>query len=90
MPAPPSTPPPPPLLERARTIAAVCDRHGVALPAAAIAFPLAHAEVVSVCVGARSPAQIRANAARYAEDVPADLWAELEAEGLLRADAPTP
>ena len=26
----------------------------------------------------------------FAADVPADFWAELKAEGLLRADAPTP
>jgi D-threo-aldose 1-dehydrogenase len=77
------------LLERARSISAICERHGTTLPAAAIAFPLAHPAVVSVCVGARSPVQIELNAARYAEDVPAELWAELKAEGLLREDAPT-
>jgi D-threo-aldose 1-dehydrogenase len=77
------------LLERARAISAICERHGTTLPAAAIAFPLAHPAVVSVCVGARSPVQIELNAARYAENVPAELWAELKAEGLLREDAPT-
>ena len=78
------------LLERARAIARVCERHGTTLPAAAIAFPLAHPAVVSVCVGARSPEQIELNAARYADDVPTELWAELKADELLREDAPTP
>jgi D-threo-aldose 1-dehydrogenase len=78
------------LLERAQTIARVCDQHGTTLPAAAIAFPLAHPAVVGVCVGARSPEQIQRNAARYAEEIPAELWAELKAKGLLREDAPTP
>jgi D-threo-aldose 1-dehydrogenase len=78
------------LLERARAIARVCERHGTTLPAAAIAFPLAHPAVVSVCVGARSPEQIDLNAASYSHAVPTGLWAELKADGLLRDYAPTP
>jgi D-threo-aldose 1-dehydrogenase len=78
------------LLERARAIARVCERHGTTLPAAAIAFPLAHPAVVSVCVGARSPEQIELNAESYAHAVPTGLWAELKADGLLREHAPTP
>jgi len=78
------------LLERARTIAAICDRHGTTLPAAAIAFPLAHPAVLSVCLGARSAKQVQRNVALYGEPIPADLWSELKATGLLRADAPVP
>ena len=78
------------LVDRARAIAAVCDRHGTTLPAAAIAFPLAHSAVVSVCVGARSPEQIERNARLCREGVPPELWLELKAEGLLRGDAPVP
>jgi D-threo-aldose 1-dehydrogenase len=81
---------PPALIVRARAIAAVCERHGTTLPAAAIAFPLAHPAVASVCVGARSAAQMERNAALYREPVPAELWSELKSEGLLRADAPAP
>ena len=76
--------------DRAQAIAAVCERHGTTLPAAALAFPLAHPAVVSVCVGARSPAQIERNAALYDETIPGDLWTELKAERLLREDAPVP
>jgi D-threo-aldose 1-dehydrogenase len=78
------------LLDRARAIAAICDRHGTTLPAAAIAFPLAHPAVVSVCLGARSAKQVQNNVALYCEPVPADLWSELKAAGLLREDAPVP
>jgi D-threo-aldose 1-dehydrogenase len=78
------------LVRRARAIAAVCERHGTTLPAAAIAFPLAHPAVVSVCVGARSAEQMERNAALYREPIPPDLWRELKAEGLLRDDAPVP
>jgi len=78
------------LLDRARTIAAICDRHGTTLPAAAIAFPLAHPAVASVCLGARSAKQVQRNVALYTEPIPADVWSELKATGLLRADAPVP
>jgi D-threo-aldose 1-dehydrogenase len=78
------------LVERARAIASVCERHGTTLPAAAIAFPLAHPSVASVCVGARSPQQIEHDADLYRQPIAADLWTELKAERLLRADAPTP
>ena len=49
---------PPSVVRRAREIARICQRHGTTLPAAAIAFPLAHPAVVSVCLGARSGEQI--------------------------------
>jgi D-threo-aldose 1-dehydrogenase len=78
------------LVQRAQTIATVCERHGTSLPAAALAFPLAHSAVVSVCVGARSAAQIERNVALYAEPIASDLWEELKAERLLRVDAPVP
>ena len=78
------------LVERARAIAHICERHGTTLPAAAIAFPLAHPAVVSVCVGARSAEQVRRNVELYLRPISADLWTELRAEGLIRRDAPIP
>jgi D-threo-aldose 1-dehydrogenase len=78
------------LIARAQAIAAICERHGTTLPAAALAFPLAHPAVVSVCVGARSAQQMRENVALYRDAIPADLWRELKAERLLREDAPVP
>jgi D-threo-aldose 1-dehydrogenase len=81
---------PPELVRRARRIADVCERHGVSLPTAALAFPLAHRAVASVCIGSRSAAQIRCNAELFAARIPEDLWGELKAERLLREDAPVP
>lgn len=78
------------LVERARAIASVCEAHGTTLPAAAIAFPLAHPAVASVCVGARSPQQIEHDADLRRQAIAPDLWRQLKAERLLRADAPTP
>ena len=81
---------PPAIVGRAREIARICKRHATTLPAAAIAFPLAHPAVRSVCLGARSGEQIERNAALHRESIPPDLWIELKAEGLLREDAPVP
>ena len=78
------------LVERARAIAAVCERHGTTLPAAAIAFPLAHPAVANVCLGARSAEQMEQNAALHRERVPVELWSELKTDGLLRGDAAVP
>jgi D-threo-aldose 1-dehydrogenase len=75
-------------LSRAREIAAVCARHGVSLPAAALAFPRRHPAIATVCVGARTAAEVERNADLFAAEIPDDLWAELKAEGLLREDAP--
>ncbi|MBV1851769.1 aldo/keto reductase [Catellatospora tritici] len=81
---------PAPVLARARAIAAVCARHGVSLPQAALAFAGAHPAVASVVIGADHPDHVTQAAARIATPTPADLWAELVAEGLLRPDAPVP
>jgi D-threo-aldose 1-dehydrogenase len=78
------------LVERAQAIARICERHGTTLPAAALAFPLAHRAVASVCIGARTAAQVQRNVALHAEVIAPDLWSELKAEGLLRDDAPVP
>jgi D-threo-aldose 1-dehydrogenase len=84
-------PVPPPVRARAARIAAVCARHGVPLPAAALRFPLGHPAVVSVLVGVRSAAELRQHlAALAAPPPPAALWAQLRAEGLLAAEAPVP
>jgi D-threo-aldose 1-dehydrogenase len=77
-------------VDRARRIAEICRRHSVSLPAAAIAFPAAHPAVVSICLGTRSPEQVRRNVELHAQAIPAGLWSELKSERLLRDDAPTP
>jgi D-threo-aldose 1-dehydrogenase len=78
------------LVERARAIAAVCERHGVTLPEVAIQFALGHPAVVSVVVGSRTAEQMNANAAYFSTPIPAELWDELKSSGLLGAEVPTP
>lgn len=76
-------PAPPEIRERAAAIGAVCRRHGVPLPAAAIAFVQARPEVATVLLGAKNAAEVAANAKSAAVEVPSQLWAELAAEGLI-------
>lgn len=78
------------VVRRARRIAGVCERYGTSLPAAAMAFPLAHPAVVSLCIGARSGEQARRNVELLSEPVVPALWETLKREGLLREDAPVP
>jgi len=79
-----------PLIERARRLHAVCERHGVPIGAAALQFPLAHPAVCSVIPGALSVAEVEQNVARLRRPIPAALWQELRHEGLLDPAAPIP
>ncbi len=83
-------PAPPEVMARVGQIEAVCRRHGVRLIEAAYAFPLGHPSVVSMIPGGQSVAQMQSNLAIAGATVPPALWADLKAQGLMRADAPTP
>ncbi|NYF09949.1 D-threo-aldose 1-dehydrogenase [Leifsonia sp. AK011] len=72
------------LVERARAIAAACERYGVTLPDVAVQFPLRHPAVVNAVLGARNESQAVGGLERYEATVPADLWAELEESGYIR------
>ena len=81
---------PPELIEKAHRIAAVCARHGVPLKTAAVQFPIAHPAVPTVLIGSRSAAQVEENVHGFEAPIPAQLWEELKAEGLLAREVPTP
>lgn len=83
-------PAPAEILRKTERIAAVCARHDVPLPAAAIQFPLGHPVVAAIVPGAVRPEEVLSNIALMTRKIPADLWAELKREGLLHADAPLP
>lgn len=78
------------ILDKARNINSVCQRHDVALQAAALQFPLGHPCVSAVVPGAIKPTEVDANVAHMAASIPADLWAELKHEGLVVEAAPIP
>lgn len=79
----------PQMVNKALAIEVICLRYGVPLAAAALQFPLLHPAVIAVIPGAVSAAQVRANAANVALPIPAGVWADLKAAGLIDPDAPT-
>jgi D-threo-aldose 1-dehydrogenase len=81
---------PAPVLERARRLRAVCERHGVPLRAAALQFPLGHPAVACVVVGCISAAEMQDSVRMFETAIPPELWADLKAERLLPEEAPTP
>ena len=77
-------------MARARALDAVCHRHGVPLPAAALQFLIAHPLVVSVIPGGQTEGETRQNAGFFEVPIPPALWQELKAQGLLHPKAPVP
>jgi len=78
------------LIEKAQKIEAVCTRHGVALGAAAMQFPLFHPAFCAVIPGALSTAEVEQNVAHMSVKIPVELWSELKREKLLDPASPTP
>jgi D-threo-aldose 1-dehydrogenase len=83
-------PAPPEIVARVGAIEEVCAAHNVPLAAAALQFPIAHPQVVSVIPGMGSPDQVAEAVRLMALPVPAGLWSNLRSAGLIRADAPVP
>jgi D-threo-aldose 1-dehydrogenase len=77
------------VIDRVARIEAVCKRHGVALIAAALKFPLQHPAVVSVIPGGQRVEEVTSNRKILDADIPSALWRDLKTEGLMREDAPT-
>lgn len=73
----------PELIARANAIADMCERFGVTLPDAAVAYPLQHPAVVSVVLGTRTASQVASNVDRYNTVIPDELWVALREEGLV-------
>lgn len=78
------------LIDKARRIEAICQRHGVELGAAAMQFPLFHPALCSVIPGALSTTEVKQNVERLSVKIPTELWSELKREKLLDPAAPTP
>jgi D-threo-aldose 1-dehydrogenase len=78
------------ILSRAQRMQLICQEHNVHLRAAALQFPAGHPAVVSVLLGARSPEEVRVAVADAAAALPAELWRDLKAAGLLPESVPTP
>lgn len=81
-------PAPQDVLDKVGRIQAVCEAHGVRLVDAAFQFPLLHPCTVSVIPGGQGLSEMESNIQAASAPIPADLWAELKAQGLMRAEAP--
>ena len=78
------------IIRKAQELESVAARHQVSLKAAASQFALAHPVVTTIVPGTRQPDRVTENLQLLAEEIPADFWAELRSEGLIREDAPVP
>ncbi|WP_434176637.1 aldo/keto reductase [Brachybacterium conglomeratum] len=65
------------MLQRARELAALAERHGVTLPDLAVQYPLRHPAVRSVALGMRTATQVRSNVERMAAQVPVEAWGDV-------------
>jgi D-threo-aldose 1-dehydrogenase len=77
----------PAILDRVRRIVKVCREFDVALPAAAMQFPLRHPSVASVVTGMRTAAEVATNLSLLRAPIPGEFWRALVRPGLLRPDA---
>eukprot|EP00667_Euglena_gracilis_P014855 EG_transcript_15410 len=69
---------------------ALAEKHGVSLPAVALQFAFLPRVVRQVAIGCRTPEEVDRNVALLKETVPASLWREARALGLLPDFIPVP
>jgi D-threo-aldose 1-dehydrogenase len=74
---------PPDVVEKVQRIEAICAGYGVALPAAALQFPLGHPAVAAVVAGARTESELAANLQHMESPIPAEFWSAMIAAGIL-------
>ncbi len=83
-------PAPEAMIEKARKMKTVCDRHQIDLKAAALQFLIAHPAVATAIPGAASLHELNENIRMMQVKIPTGFWAELKEEKLLPDEAPTP
>ncbi len=67
--------------QRVDALRALCERHDVALTAAALQFPSRHPVVQSLLFGARNGEEVRRNVGDLELTIPEDFWEELDQLG---------
>lgn len=80
---------PPEIVSKVNAIERVCTAHQVKLADVALQFALAHPAVASLVLGAVTPQEVQRNIESVQADIPASLWSDLRAEGLISDHAPT-
>jgi D-threo-aldose 1-dehydrogenase len=81
---------PPDIIKKVQRIEQCCERYKVPLAAAALQFPLAHPVVASVIPGLGNPERVTKTVELMQTKIPAALWQELKANGLVHPQAPLP
>jgi D-threo-aldose 1-dehydrogenase len=79
-----------PVIAQVRRIEDVCHRFDVALPSAALQFPLAHPQIAAVIPGIGSRAEALAARNHLNQPIPKAFWQALRNTCLLRGNAPLP
>ena len=69
--------PSPEVVDRSRQIERICEGFGVALPVAALHFPLRHPAVAAVIPGMANPSEVAESVDRIAAAIPDPLWPAL-------------
>jgi D-threo-aldose 1-dehydrogenase len=82
-------PAPADVLDKVRSLEAVCAGHGVPLRRAALHFALGHPAVSALVLGAVKPAEVDTQVEDLSTPVPAALWSDLKARGLIDPGVPT-
>ena len=78
------------LRDQVQALEEICHRYGISLPAAALQFPIAHPDVVTVVVGLSSPAEIEECLKNIEAPIDPHFWEDLKKADLLPLNAPTP
>lgn len=78
------------VVDKVKRIEQSCDQYKVPLAAAALQFPLAHPLVASVIPGLGNPDRVTKTVDLMQVKIPAALWQELKANGLVHPQAPLP
>lgn len=80
----------PEIVAKVRRIEEICRGHGATIRQAALQFAAGHPAVASIVLGALKPEEVKANVSDAEAPIPAALWSDLKAAGLLDPSAPTP
>jgi len=81
---------PPAILERVRRLQEVADRYGVPLHVVAQHFARSHPAITALIIGLVQPSEAEDNRAVWDAPIPAALWSDIRAAGLVEEGAPMP
>jgi len=79
-----------PILKKTRQLKAITDRHGVPLHVAAYQFARNHPAITGLIIGSVNPSEAKDNRAIWDAEIPAQLWVDIRAAGLVEAGSPLP